>query len=52
MAKPSKPSAIKLICGMISTDAGLFDAAASALSEAFGPVDLSSEIMDFEFTHY
>jgi len=52
MAKPSKPPAIKLICGMISAEAGVFDAATSALSEAFGPVDLSSEVMDFDFTHY
>ena len=37
---------------MISARPELFDRAARALSETFGPVDLTSEIMDFDFTHY
>lgn len=52
MAKASKPPAIKLICGMISADAARFDAAADALAQAFGPVERTSEVMDFDFTHY
>ena len=52
MAEASKPPVVKLICGMISARVGLFDAAAAALGEAFGPIDHVSEVMDFDFTHY
>ena len=52
MAQAAEPPPVKLICGMISAKAELFDEAAEALAKAFGPVDLASEIMDFDFTHY
>ena len=52
MAKASQPAAIKLICGMISAETHLFDAAADALAEAFGPVEQTGEVMAFDFTHY
>jgi hypothetical protein len=52
MAKACKPPAIKLICGMISAEPALLDAAAGALAEAFGPVDARSEVLPFDFTDY
>lgn len=52
MAQASPPHDVKLICGMISADAGLFDRAAEALAEEFSPVELRSEVMPFDFTHY
>ncbi len=52
MAEAAAVSKVKLICGMISADRGLFDEAAGALSPVFGQVDVTSEVMDFDFTHY
>jgi len=52
MAKACKPPAVKLICGMISGEVGLFDAAAQVMAASFGPVEALGEIMDFDFTHY
>jgi hypothetical protein len=52
MAQPAEPPVVKLICGMISARVELFDAAAEALAEAFGPIDLTSDVMDFDFTDY
>jgi hypothetical protein len=52
MAQPHTPADVRLICGMISADAALFDQAADALAETFSPIDLRSEIMAFDFTHY
>jgi len=52
MAEASEPPVVKLICGMISSRVELFDAAAEELSRAFGPIDHTSETMDFDFTHY
>jgi hypothetical protein len=43
---------VKLICGMLSGRAELFDEALGPLVDAFGAVDVVSEIMDFDFTHY
>ena len=43
---------MKWICGMISARTDLLDAAATELAGAFGPIDLVSETMDFDFTHY
>jgi hypothetical protein len=37
---------------MISARAELFDEALEALSASFGPADLTSEVMPFDFTHY
>lgn len=43
---------MRLICGMISSRVELFDAAGEELSRQFGPIDHTSETMDFDFTHY
>ena len=52
MAEARKPPDVKLICGMVSADTGLFDQARGALERRFGEADLLGEIMDFDFTHY
>ena len=52
MAEPSDPPVVKLICGVICPRAELLDAAAEELAKAFGPIDISSQTMDFDFTHY
>ncbi len=52
MATQAPPELVKLICGMITADAALFDEAASILSKNFGPVDIVSEVMAFDFTGY
>jgi hypothetical protein len=52
MAEPTEPPGVKLVCGMISARKELFDAALGLLTERFGPVDLVSDVMDFDFTHY
>jgi hypothetical protein len=43
---------VKLICGMLSADPARFDRAVEPLTEAFGPVDETGEVMDFDFTDY
>ncbi len=52
MAKASPPPAVKLICGMISADEALFLRARDELSRRFGTIDIVSDVMDFDFTHY
>lgn len=52
MAQASVPTSVKMICGMIGSQRPLFDAARERLIGLFGPVDMESEIMDFDFTHY
>ena len=52
MARACKPPVVKLICGMISGEVELFDAAAEAMAASLGPVEAISEVMDFDFTHY
>jgi hypothetical protein len=52
MAEASEPPLVKLICGMISARKELFGVTIEHLAERFGPVDLTSEIMDFDFTRY
>jgi len=52
MADVSEAPVVKLICGMISSRGKLFDAAAEELARAFGPIDHTSEVMGFDFTHY
>ena len=52
MATPSEPAPVKLICGMISAKKDLFDQAAAAMSDSFGPVDIVSEVTDFDLTDY
>ncbi len=52
MAAITQPDPAKLICGMISARAELFDLAQSLLEEAHGPADVCSEIIPFDFTNY
>jgi hypothetical protein len=52
VAEAIQPPEVKLICGMISADVALFDEAHKALTGVFGPTDIVSEVMDFDFTHY
>ncbi len=52
MSEATEPAMVKLICGMISARCELFDSAGERLAAAFGPADIVSEIMDFDFTHY
>ena len=52
MAQPREADDVKLICGMISARADLFDRAGDTLADAFGPVDLVSETMPFDMTDY
>jgi hypothetical protein len=52
MAEPSNPPQVKLICGMISARGELFAQTVSALVGQFGPVDITSEVVDFDFTSY
>jgi len=52
MAEATQPPKVKLICGMISAEAALFEEAGKALAERFGDIDITSEVMDFDFTHY
>jgi len=52
MAEAHEPDPVKLICGILTAAPAVLDEAAGALAEAFGPVNLASETMDFDFTHY
>lgn len=52
MAQPCEPPVVKMICGMIASRAAWLDAAAEELGRTFGPIDHTSETMDFDFTNY
>ena len=52
MAKVNQPEPVKLICGMIAPQSDIFAMAVESLTVMFGPTDLVSEVMSFEFTHY
>jgi len=52
MAKAQAPPAVKLICGMIASRTDLFSDALEAMQRLYGPVDVQSETMDFDFTDY
>ena len=43
---------VKLIVGMIASDAELFSSAENILSEKFGEIDFASEVMKFDYTDY
>ena len=45
MADASKPTPVKLICGIIAGRQELLTAAADALAESFGPVELTGEVV-------
>lgn len=47
-----KPKPVKLIIGIIATDADACEKAANALQQKFGKIDLLSEIWQFDNTNY
>lgn len=46
------PAAVRLFCGVLSRDPDLLCLAADRLSEMYGPIDLRSEVLAFDFTDY
>jgi len=52
MSKIKKPLPVKLIMGMISPNVDIFDQLTQTLVEKFGPVDLKSNIFNFDKTDY
>jgi hypothetical protein len=52
MAAPREPEPVKLFVGMLSAFPETFEAVAAPLAEAFGPVDLRSDVWPHEFTDY
>jgi hypothetical protein len=52
MAEPAPPPPCRLIVGMLSRNVALFDRAASILAECFGPPDMTSDVLPFDFTDY
>lgn len=52
MGGSSLPDPVKLIVGMLSARRELLGEAAERLGAEYGPIDLTSDVIDFEFTHY
>jgi len=52
MLKIKKPLPVKLIMGMISPNVDLFDQLTQTLVEKFGPVDLKSNVFNFDKIDY
>jgi len=52
MAQIKKPDAVKLIVGALSAYPDLLGRAGEALREMYGPVDLESGLIPFDFTRY
>jgi len=52
MAEIRKPEDVKLIVGVLSAHTHLFDRAKETLCELYGPVDIESPLIPFNFTKY
>lgn len=52
MGAITTPERVKLIVAMLSASRDMLAAAASRLQRDLGPVDLTGEVMAFDFTHY
>ena len=52
MGKITKPRPVKLISGVIASDAAIFESSEKVLQKVFGHIDYMSQIIDFDFTHY
>lgn len=52
MGKKRKPKAVKLIISVFSSDHKLIDITKKELENIFGPIDLESNIQNFDFTDY
>ena len=46
------PQPVKLISGLLAQDGGWLEQGRAALAERFGPVNLESEVIPFDFTSY
>ena len=52
MAQPEAFVPVKLVCGVITGDAALYDRVKELLIEAHGPTDLESQAFAFDLTDY
>jgi len=52
MAEAQQPQPVKLICGMLAGGETLLSQAREALAGEFGAIELTSKVMDFNFTDY
>ena len=52
MGNITHPLPVKLICGIIANNERLFLEVEKILSKKFGPIDVKSQIFDFNFTDY
>ncbi len=52
MAQAHPPAPVKLIVGLLAGRETWLDAGRAALVERFGPTDVESEVMAFDFTDY
>ncbi|MBI4830392.1 MAG: DUF4416 family protein [Candidatus Lindowbacteria bacterium] len=52
MGQIRTPDPVKLFVGMLAEDADLFGAAQKEMTARFGAVDVTSEVMPFNFTDY
>ena len=47
-----KPEPVKLVCGLLAADASWLERSREVLERAFGPLELKSEVIPFDFTSY
>jgi hypothetical protein len=52
MGEIKKHQPVKLIVGMIAADSALFLSAEELLSQKFGDIDFSSDVISFDYTNY
>jgi len=52
MTEPKPFSTVKLICGIIASEEKFFKRAEKRLVELYGPLDLTSQLFEFDFTDY
>jgi len=52
MGDVTLPQPVRLICGIIGVDMAVISAAGDRLQEAFGPIDVHSDVLDFRYTDY
>ena len=52
MGKIIIPRSVKLICGLLASDNVWLERGREVIAEKFGPIDLESEVISFNFTRY
>ncbi len=52
MGQIKAPQRVKLLVGMLAQREAWLDAAEGLLADAFGPIDLASDLVPFDFTDY